>query len=132
MKTDSFYPRPQIFNPAPLKSKLSPKCGRCEHVWTPEELAGDGINRHMVEEHGYKRVGGQVFQSYPCVACGKPGLYKVGRKSYCKEHIHLATARRVEIGLKIDRNERGRDQERAKHDTHTLSRKALHEAKKGH
>ena len=80
------------------KSKLkSASCHECGHVWTDEEINSTStysqISRHMVDMHGYKEVGGQVFKSTVCVACSKPGLYKIGSVAYCKAHVHLGKSR---------------------------------------
>src|SRR5208283_2500393 len=75
------------------KSPLCPACSRCGHVWTEEEKKTDGVNQHMVDAHGFKRVGAQVFLSLPCIACNKPGLYKVGIVAYCKDHVQIGKSR---------------------------------------
>lgn len=56
------------------------------------------FRQHMVTVHGYQQVGNSVFKRYPCIACPKPGLYRVGNVNYCSDHKHLATTRRVEHG----------------------------------
>lgn len=69
-------------------------CQECGYVWTEEDrITFNFIRQHMVEKHGYKQVGGQVFRSIPCIACPKPGLYRIGAVAYCKEHLHLGRKR---------------------------------------
>lgn len=81
-----------------IRGQVALVCCECGKVWTDEEKQDKGsFANHMVEVHGYKRAGAQIFKSRPCVACPKPGLYKVGNLAYCKDHLNLATERRVVV-----------------------------------
>ena len=84
---------------APPTHKVEKSCGQCGHDWTTEEVANHKLRMdHLVSVHGFKREGEQVYRSTPCIACPKPGLYKVGQIAYCKDHRALATQKRVEFG----------------------------------
>jgi hypothetical protein len=106
-----------------------PQCDMCGHVWTDEERNFDFVKRHMVAVHGYKQVARQVFRSTPCVACIKPGLYRVGGVAYCLEHRDLAvtrTTRRRNLldGARIEREKLSSDTEsrlRKKDSLHRLT-----------
>ena len=81
-----------VYQKKPLNPVVS--CFECGHVWTDEEKEDTScVRKHMIEEHGYKQVGQQVFKSTPCVACPKPGLYRIGSLAYCKDHVHLGQSR---------------------------------------
>jgi hypothetical protein len=71
--------------------KSNPACDVCGHVWNQEDFAA--IKQHMVDMHGYKKEGNQVFKSVSCAACAKPGLYRIGKDVYCKEHVSIGQPR---------------------------------------
>jgi len=64
-------------------------CPFCDYLITDYEAG----RQHYVDKHGCKRVGAQVFRSYPCRYCDKPALYKVGSVGFCKEHKSEAVRR---------------------------------------
>jgi hypothetical protein len=93
-----------------FKGKGSADCSECGFVWTQPERGYDLYNEimnHMVEKHGYKRVGSQVFRSTVCAGpgCKKPGLYKVNMSGYtfCSDHKQLAVDRCFLRTLRLDK-----------------------------
>ena len=61
----------------------------------------DDMQEHVLKEHGYQKVGAQVFMRHQCIACNKPALYQVGAMFYCKEHKNLAIERRQQGTARI-------------------------------
>lgn len=107
------FGRPTPTHAQQIRGNHNPVCCVCGYAWTKEEREKDRlcVTQHMIEKHGFKKVGAQVFQSIPCVACTKPGLYKVGSIAYCKEHLPLAQGRRDYIQRELNRTDGG-DRER--------------------
>jgi len=74
------------------KSPIQWNCRECG--WAPPHEAGFGqlMRTHYVEVHGYVNENGQVFKRSLCI-CGKPGLYRMAGKAFCKEHKPQAVTR---------------------------------------
>jgi hypothetical protein len=72
-----------LITPKRRHPRQSEQCGECG-----DPLTQSSIHDHMVEKHGYMRVGAQVFKRVLCQYkdCGAPGLYKVGMHVSCKQH----------------------------------------------
>lgn len=86
------------------------------------------LQDHLIEAHGYKRVGGQVFKPKFC-ACGKPGLYQLGSQSVCAEHKNGLAAVVVRESSRYDRNVSREIELNRKHKLEAIdkSRKRLHQ-----
>ena len=108
---------PQRTSVWPPRANSADACSECGYHWTAEERSTKGVQQHMIEAHGYKQIGSQVFRSTPCIACPKPGLYKVGAVSYCAEHVAIGKkklnwrarnfeSRNIEVEKKIKQTER--------------------------
>lgn len=76
MRSSLFAPKGRYTDPYGV-------CGECG-----KKFADESIRDHMVEQHGYMRVGAQVFKRVLCQfkECGAPGLYKVGVHVSCGAH----------------------------------------------
>jgi hypothetical protein len=72
------------------------------HLCGAEFSARDQIKSHMVSQHGFTQVGGQVFQRRMCVMCEKPALYRFGTAGFCRAHRSFAVQARVAIGKSKD------------------------------
>ena len=77
-------------------------CNLCGLIF-PATASKGTVAQNMIDIHGYKHVGAQVFRSVPCIACSKPGLYKVGAVAYCKEHVYLGKQKLAWSKVEIDR-----------------------------
>lgn len=113
------------------------QCGECGET-CEDGLVGD----HMVNVHGYIRVGAQVFKRVLCKYkdCGQPGLYKVGVYVSCQLHreelkrIAVQRTRSYDEGVSariegredtIERQHKVRDsKDRMKRSFHPLQRSA--------
>lgn len=68
-------------------------CHTCEldlYGWTREQ-----IQTHMVDAHGFKRDGAQVYLHRVCRMCSKTGIYRVGTFAYCSAHRQEAIRHRA-------------------------------------
>ena len=116
-----------------VKGARNPICCECGYAWTEEEQKENisCVSNHMVEMHGYKRVGAQVFRSTPCVGCRKPGLYRVGAVAYCKEHLPLAQKKREWVYNEMNNN-CGDDEEQRQAIERDRKRAFSHSQRAGH
>ncbi len=81
------------------QSKTQPSpCDECGAEFPDFPLLAE----HQIAEHGYKREGAQVFKPKKCMGCGKPALYQVGYKLFCKEHLPQANLAAKQWTANID------------------------------
>ena len=92
-----------MFKPRPMAPSIfkvsSTVCNLCESdisLLTVEER-----KQHLVDAHGYQRVGETVFKRQVCRYCGKPGLRKVGSNYYCKDHMQHGVERRKVVEVTV-------------------------------
>ena len=70
----------------PTKKFTPRKCGYCDFFSTERKPLDD----HLVEKHGFTRLGDSVYFKRTCYLCKSPGIYRVGAKTVCSKHKVVA------------------------------------------
>lgn len=102
------------------EAKYDP-CSLCGYV----PSSADNSRDHMVNQHGFMRVGAQVFRRLVCVMCPKPGLYRVGHLAYCRDHLDAAKKKRMVAVKVLDDQAATVSDDRKRYDYLDLSRRLL-------
>jgi hypothetical protein len=85
---------------------------------------------HMVNSHGYRRIGENVFKHRVCRMCSKTALYKVGCDGYCKDHYQNAVDRRLSLDKKVFAPRHAvMNKAKIERDRIDISKRRLHETK---
>ena len=89
---------------------------------------------HFVEVHGFQRLNEVMsFKREYCIVCGKPALYKVGVKHYCKTHeIEARQQREFYVSNCLELKQKAHEQEVNRIERVLKSREQLHLNQKQH